>query len=385
MTQVLLLDAEKIKQRLQIIFQRKRREWIAGQGQWPLVIPLGLPDQKTALNNKAAVADWINHWRRWCGVGELRWCWRDWPVLGRQELPEKFIFSQAAQVMQWLDQSATWQQAVQRYQCLTELWPQVQHPAVKYHELLAEYSAEDFISLQTVLTWLLRHPHSQLYVRQLPIAGVDTKWLESRRSLIIAFLQAIRNVDTTDFYELTGLKREPNLIRLRILDKKLRSQFGGISDWSVSALELAQLNFSVKRVYIVENLRTGLAFADLPDAVVFMGLGNSVNQLAVIPWVQSAECYYWGDLDTHGFAILNRVRAHLPAIKSVLMDEQTLLNSKSLWVVEPQPYRSENLDFLTADEKKVYMHLLNNTWGYQIRLEQERIFWEYAWQAVTQL
>ena len=382
MNRPLLLDAEAVKQRLMRVYQRQRGEWLTGEGEWPLVIHLGLPDQKTALNNRTAMGSWIDHWRHWRGAGELTWCSRDWPVLGRQELPEKIIFTQIEQVLQWLDQTANWKQAHQRYCCLLERWPQVQRVAVKYHDVLAEYSAENFSHLQQVLDWLVSHPHSQMYSRQIPIAGIDTKWLESRQGLISDFFQAICHVPAADFHSLTGLKREPDLVRVRILDARLRQIIGGISDLSASVDELARLNFPVERVYIVENLRTGLAFADLPGAVVFMGLGYGVNKLAAIPWIKSAACYYWGDLDTHGFAILNRARAHFPAIHSLLMDEQTLFCAKSLWGSENKPCRAENLEYLTKDEIAIYRHLRDNTWGFQIRLEQERIFWEYAWQVL---
>jgi len=378
-----LLDAQAVRQRLQRLFQRKRCEWIAGEGQWPLMISLGLPDQKTALNNRTAVGEWIDHWRQWRGDGELRWCWRDWPVLGRQQLPEKIIFAHAGQVTSWLDTSVHWDHALRRVRSLVERWPQLQHLAANYHELLAEYSPEDFESLQNVLTWFIQNPDSQLYARQLPIPGIDTKWLQSRQGLIIDFLAAIKNVNTGDFHAVTGLKPEPNLIRLRILDPELRGFVGGLSDLAVSVTELSQLSLPVKRVYIVENLRTGLAFSDLPGAVVFMGLGYGVSQLAEIPWIKnSTDCYYWGDIDTHGLAILDRARAHLPTIKSILMNEKTLLDAKPLWVIEPKPCRLENLQFLTPDEKTLYLHLRDNFWGHQIRLEQERIHWQYAWETL---
>jgi hypothetical protein len=40
--------------------------------------------------------------------------------------------------------------------------------------------------------------------------------------------------------------------------------------------------------------------------------------------VQEVDVHYWGDLDTHGFAILHSLRAWLPQTQSFLMDRQTL-------------------------------------------------------------
>ncbi|WP_086857067.1 Wadjet anti-phage system protein JetD domain-containing protein [Amycolatopsis lexingtonensis] len=43
---------------------------------------------------------------------------------------------------------------------------------------------------------------------------------------------------------------------------------------------------------------------------------------------------YWGDIDTHGFAILNRVRRSFECTGSMLMDRATLLAHEGQWVGE---------------------------------------------------
>jgi len=169
---------------------------------------------------------------------------------------------------------------------------------------------------------------------------------------------------------------------MRILDDSLRKLCGGLGDITAPVDELKNLNLPVKRIYIVENIQTGLAFNDIPGSVVIMGLGYSVDLLAQIPWVKQSQGFYWGDIDTHGFAILGRAKASLPHITSILMDEQTLLMHKSLWVHENKPSKVIDANCLTGDEKEMYKKLLENKWGSQIRLEQERLSWEYVWQCI---
>jgi len=41
---------------------------------------------------------------------------------------------------------------------------------------------------------------------------------------------------------------------------------------------------------------------------------------ALRTWVQNTDAVYWGDVDTHGYVILDRARRILPGLKSVLMD-----------------------------------------------------------------
>lgn len=50
-----------------------------------------------------------------------------------------------------------------------------------------------------------------------------------------------------------------------------------------------------------------------------------------------APVVYWGDLDSDGFAILHRLPTHLPEVASVLMDVETLIDHRDLWV--PDPHR----------------------------------------------
>ena len=71
---------------------------------------------------------------------------------------------------------------------------------------------------------------------------------------------------------------------------------------------------------------------------------------------------YWGDLDTHGFAILNRLRQRFPRARSILMDRDTLLAHQSQWVTEPTPTRAA-LDRLTPAEQELYADLVDGTFG----------------------
>jgi len=82
-------------------------------------------------------------------------------------------------------------------------------------------------------------------------------------------------------------------------------------------------------------------------------------------------------LDTHGFAILDRLRAWLPGTRSVLMNRETLLAHRERWVVEERRARSV-LTRLSADQAQLYGDLVSDVLGGKVRLEQERIAWGWA-------
>lgn len=368
-------------------FQNKRREWLiddSSKDKWPLEIPLGIPTEQAALKQIDGVRAWVNAWRGSLIAGSLSWCERNWKILGRWLLPEKLVLHNPEDVAIWIGESSRWECAKNRYQKLTERWSALAHLLPKYFDVLADYSETDYQRMVEILDWIVNHPKSNLYHRQLPVSGLDSKWLDGRKKLLTDLVAAVQEDSSNelDFYQRCGLRAPPTLFRMRVLDESLRAKVGGISDITAPIEDIASINWTVSNVFIVENLQTGLAMDDMPGSIVLMRLGYNVDVLAQLPWLTNARCLYWGDLDTHGFAILHRARSKIPSLQSVLMDEDTLLRYRALWVDEPAQHTAESLAFLTAQEQKLYLDLKRQRWGKNIRLEQERIDWDVAWRAL---
>jgi hypothetical protein len=85
---------------------------------------------------------------------------------------------------------------------------------------------------------------------------------------------------------------------------------------------------------------TYLAFPLAADAIAFFGDGYAVNVLVSVDWLGALDLTYWGDVDTHWFAILNRLRSRFPQARSILMDRGTLLAHQSQWVIEATPTKA---------------------------------------------
>jgi len=146
----------------------------------------------------------------------------------------------------------------------------------------------------------------------------------------------------------------------------------GISELSFRTGELADLDPRADTVFVVENEVTYLAFPAVPGSIVVFGSGFVLGGVRDLPWMDDQEIVYWGDLDTHGFDILDRLRAQFPTVRSILMDEATLLAHRGQWVKEPSPtYRA--LGHLTGPESALYRDLVEDRFGTNIRLEQERV------------
>jgi hypothetical protein len=378
-----LLSPEAARDFLVRRFNNQHQTWVAGGGSWPLDVSLGAPTEKDIAEDPGAVRSWASAWQSRTGPGEVVFEERQFARLGKHRLPVSLTFSDACQVAAAVGQARRWSTAAERYQQMLSRWPllgQGNALASKF-EVLADYAVEDFERLMSLLAWLEVNPKSSLYLRQLPVEGLDTKWLEKRTGLVSTLLRALRVAvpdDESNFHELCGLRKPAHRVRVRLLCPALRILVGGLCDIEAPVGELAKMPIAPRTVVIAENLETGLALPDVPGVVVVMRLGNAVSALGTLPWLQSAGAVYWGDIDTHGFAILDRARRAVPHLRSVLMDESTLLRHRALWVQEATQCPNVPLETLTADERACYDNLRTHTWGQRVRLEQERLGWSEA-------
>jgi hypothetical protein len=154
-----------------------------------------------------------------------------------------------------------------------------------------------------------------------------------------------------------------------LLDAAL-SPVAGITDMSLPVSQLAQWEIPCQRVFVTENKTNGLSFPAVPGSIVIFGLGYGVDALAEIPWLHTRKIVYWGDLDTHGFSILSRMRRHFPQTQSLLMDAPTLQQYAHLCVEEPENARcADILQHLQPEETALYQQLQQT----HQRLEQERL------------
>ena len=258
-------------------------------------------------------------------------------------------------------------------------------PWLRRKPLAALALAEDWPRLLTIVNWLAEHPRPGIYLRQIDLPGVHSKLIERHRGVLQELLDSVLPAEAIDdrfrgsrgFCPRYGFLDKPLRVRFRVLDPQVRLlAAAGDQDITVTQEAFASLQLPVTRVFITENEVNFLAFPALPSALVIFGAGYGFENLAPATWLGQRALYYWGDIDTHGFAILNQLRKHFPAALSFLMDTQTFLAHRVLWGREELPENGV-LQRLTPDEARLYAQLRDNTWGEQLRLEQERIGYDF--------
>jgi hypothetical protein len=232
-----------------------------------------------------------------------------------------------------------------------------------------------FERLVSCVQWLADNADRGRFLRQVDVPGVDTKFIERHRAILTELVDLmIEPVDsqTRDFAVRYGFWDKPHRVRVRVLDPSVSSLPPGITDIELPAKELASSRIDVDRVFLVENEVTFLAFPTAPRSLLIFGGGYAISRVGQLDWLASVPIYYWGDIDTHGFRILDLLRSRFPDARSMLMDRATLLAHEAHWDREPSPVNA-HLQHLTADEAALYRDLVEDVFGAAVRLEQERI------------
>lgn len=258
------------------------------------------------------------------------------------------------------------------------------------------------------------------YLRSLPVKGVDTKFIEKHRDLIMALLrlrdqgagipggalgESVEGGGSASGSGMQGradggggpgddgfgsspedgaledylgvLTKPAGFVLVRALDPDLQPALGGFRILRVPSDELLNCPLPGQDLIVVENEQTGFALPQIRDAVAVFGAGKNLSWAAA-SWIrQRRRVAYWGDDDSWGFGMLadfRRLSGLSPEqCPSLLMDPATLELHPDMMVPEPASARTDAA-FLTPAEREALDRLLH--WGpgrSPGRLEQERI------------
>lgn len=363
---------------------RVRRRWADGSllaglaNGVPLValdLPVNGPRPGEIGEDLPAVRRWIEELERGSAGGrryELVYASIGGRHVGRNELPARAVVSTYEQAWRLLGvaaEVAAFRRALDLCADLTVVraWV-VQHP------LAALELADEWERMVAAYRWLDEARGSGRYLRTITAPGVDTKFVERHRAVLSQLLGTGRTA--AGFLTALGLQIKPDTVRLRF-DPAALALPTALSEATFRASELAAVPARVRTAVIVENETTYLSVPVPEGGVVLWGKGFEVSRVGSLPWLRDVDVHYWGDLDTHGFAILHQLRAWLPQTQTFLMDRATLLAHRDRWVHETAP-TAATLSRLTADEAALYADLVSGRLGEGVRLEQERIDWAWA-------
>jgi hypothetical protein len=383
-----MITPEEIKQQADKLWNNGRFlcAWLGGENLFPLEIPFRKVGGRLVSQQFRQIRDWLEVLRNGSkavrGFGySVIYKTVSHRQLGEQLLPGRIFVETETDFLKLTGRTAAFERFVKLVEEVREQVPElVQFIEAKPMRVVNEQA--DWQTIMAVCRYFLANPRPNLYLRQLDIAGVDTKFVEQNKMLLHDIFERILPPEAIDasvasiryngFERRYGLKFDEPSIRFRIMDESLA--IAGLRDLCLPLSEFAKVGQGVQKVFILENKITGLSFPEHPKSLVVFGLGYGVQVLSAATWLHEVDIIYWGDIDTHGFAILSRLRTIFPHTRSFLMEMQTLTSCKTLWGAElPDKRFVERLTNLTPAEQEVYRVLLDNRFGENVRLEQERI------------
>ncbi len=390
---------EEVAEYLRARFSSNYPDWARGLGTWPMRVGLSPPTVAQRSADPVACHTWAAQWDGYSGPGKVEYTNSRFPT-GVHPMPKTLIIAKPGDLAR-VDTATvqTWQRCGQRLQDLNHQFPEARFERIIRR--LTELDDTIYRQLVSTVTWLRTHPTSGLLLRQLPIEGIDTKWLARHATLVLALLgDQERAVDDSAgdameepasarirLHERLGLRATPDLIQVAVLDQELRSRLGGMRHFAASVDDLNAWSAQPHTVIILENKETGYALTDdHQGTVVLHGHGFSIVNYARITWVRNTRVLiYWGDIDAAGLQFVSDLRSLGLTVQTVLTDIPTL---EKYWhlATEGAPPQRTGLPHLTPREQKLYAHLAEHaaTHGTWLLLEQERIPWSHAYPVLTE-
>lgn len=378
---------EELRRQLQRLWDRGKL--LTGDATFPLRQPLRAPAASDLGERFDEVRDWVQRWAREEEKQGLTLEWREINSrqIGRNRMPAAALFQERGQALSYIGKRSAGRDFDRLQAQIPGLFPAL-GAWLQRRPLRALELYEQWPRLLAVLKWMRAHPRPGIYIRQLELAGVDTKFIEGHRKVLIELLDLVLDPAQIDasarvgFEQRYGFRGKAPQVRFRLLDPAL--YLHGLGDLQIPAHDFARLTLPVERVFITENEVNGLAFPDVPRAMVVFGLGYALDALKSASWLADTTILYWGDIDSHGFAMLDQLRCYFPHTRSLLMDRSTLLAHEALWGQEPKPTRKP-LSRLNADEQALYQDLCLDRIAPSLRLEQERIGFGHLLEALRVL
>lgn len=365
------------------------RPLVTGDSPWPIRLRVKGPSSVDLTDRFSAVRHWVE---ALTSMPHVRFGWHEvrHRVHGLQRVPNQVWIDTLDDAVAWLGKRRD-VAAFHHLVAVTRTERPELLPWFAKRPLLALEHAATWSQLLAIVRWITAHPKPGIYLRQVDVPGVDTKFIEAHRAVLAELLDLALPPEAIDvehggvaqFARRYGFREKPVRIRFRVLDEALRLLTGGsgLPDITLDADTFARLELPLRQVFITENETNFLAFPPVHGAIVIFGGGYGWNMLASTDWLKRCRIHYWGDIDTHGFAILDQLRHHFDQVESFLMDRPTLEQHEAHWGEEPVPYRAE-LSRLTADEQALFDDLRHHRWRQNLRLEQERIGYQWLRQAL---
>lgn len=361
-----------------------KREWssislikkrLSGSKEFPIKIGLKPPTGKDALSNYSHLETFLNQWLEFKHQELLVREMRNYRNVGQQHIPTFLVIDSTKSLAKYLGKEAQeklidWEMKMRPILELNSAFATV---CIEQLGTIDSMTQAECNTMANLIPQLKPGMGKGLYLRALPVTQVHTKFIETYIGFITRCLDIITG---------NGVSHAGGLIRwlgcipkpvgwifVRPLCSKVRESLGNVPIFKMSQNDLHNFDFPCKNIIVIENETTGLSLPDISETIAVFGGGANVSWLSS-EHISNKQIIYWGDIDSYGFKYLSDARLLCPHIRSIMMDEATILAFEN-HMTEDNYYDGE-MPGLTDKELSVCMAMRNKMYT-NTRLEQEFI------------
>ncbi len=361
-----------------------RLELLTTATAWPQSYPIGLPAAGDLTTRPAVIRQHVMQWQK-MAVGQVMW--REVNFRASAEpirLPSHWILERPSD---WVRAAAD-RQTADDFGMLEYLIrhadPVLRDALISHLKLLRGRSREELLAAVNLAARLKQGEAQGRPLRLLAGHGVDTKFFERNRQLLIRLLDA-RFAGIVSEQGLHGFLDASADGDHWLLLVPLQRGLLPFTIQQVRTQELATLaadSIRARRILVIENRQCWHLLPELDDTIAILGSGLDLDWLRAA-WLDGKDIVYWGDIDTWGLSMLAQARQHRPLTKAILMDRDTFKRHAAVnAVAEPVAAGEVPPGALTADEQELYCWLMMQEKG---RLEQEYLPAERVHEALQDL
>jgi hypothetical protein len=391
-----MITIEEIKEKAAKKYTQFLTNLVLGEGKMesflPLQIPFTLPKTK---GNYSEIQQWINALSAKSKPQKeysfsLVMVEKNTHSYGLAKLPEQIFFENERDYLTFIGKISEVTIFKKDLAFILQNFPQLKTWLSQKPQEVIKY-ANKWEDLLKVCHYFVQNPQPNLYLRQLPIV-VHTKFIEENEGILKKLLELLLPTNLINTEGTTFIARhfckdyQETLVRIIFLDNDLAKQFShtGITDISLPLSQFEKLFIACKTVWIVENktnfIGTFLTFPLQKNSIAIFGAGFKVGSLKNAKWLAEKQLFYWGDIDSYGFQILDNLRQYFPKIKSICMDMQTVKTFEDLATKDIEN-KKDNLVYLTDEEQETFKYMKING----LRIEQEKITQVYVEEVIGKL
>jgi hypothetical protein len=334
---------------------------------WPISLAIGKPTATLIKHNLERVRKHIEQWRA-VTIGKVVWNkmkYRD--TLEAIEVPTQW---QLQKPSEWIE--ATGNRSIKaEFQKLSSIVsavdPQFHTLLVRQRHLTTDKLESEITQACALALELEQNCANGLPLRALSIAGIDSKFFERHRRLIIKLLDVrfeglVSEIGLESF--LNALNESDHWLLVADLDGSLLP----FKQMRIRDSELKTTALPAPNILIIENEQCLHQLPPAEHTIAILGAGLNLSWMQS-PWLSSKRLAYWGDIDTWGLTMLAQARRFQPALTALMMTKIIFEKEYSYKAVrEPETAGNNPPEGLTAQESQLYDHLLRVEHG---RLEQE--------------